>query len=193
MAERLSKVARESNVGINTLVEFLQNAGEDISTNPNTRLSDEQYAKVAKKFSSDGEAKRDANKIDLKSSRKEKKVIAIEEPQEEIFKPARESSPVQGPKVLGKIDLNPKPAQKPAPKQVVEQKPAQEQKPVVEQKPVQEPVKQPEVKVEKPVKQEYNQPKGDNSAQGQVKVIGTIDLDALNQRTRPPKKSKQEK
>ena len=77
MADRLSKVAREFNVGINTLIEFLRNKGEEVSSNPNTKLTDEQYAILAKQFSSDGEVKRESNKVDLKNSRKEKKVIAM--------------------------------------------------------------------------------------------------------------------
>jgi len=36
MAERLSKVARNLNVGINTLVEFLHKKGITVEANPNT-------------------------------------------------------------------------------------------------------------------------------------------------------------
>ena len=178
MADRLSKVAREFNVGINTLIEFLRNKGEEVSSNPNTRLTDEQYAILAKQFSSDGEVKRESNKVDLKNSRKEKKVVAIDEAEQAVFKPVKDTVAERGPKVLGKIDLNPKP------KQVVASTPAPKAEPKVEV------VEKVQV-VEKPVVEKYDD--SDNSSVNQVKVIGTIDLDALNQRTRPPKKSKQEK
>ena len=174
MAERLSKVAREFNVGINTLIEFLRNKGEEISSNPNTKLTDEQYAVLAKQFSSDGEVKRESNKVDLKNSRKEKMVVAIDETEQPVFKSVKETVAERGPKVLGKIDLNPKP------KQVVTSAPAPKAE-VVEKVQV----------VEKPAVEKYDD--SDSSSVNQVKVIGTIDLDALNQRTRPPKKSKQEK
>ena len=178
MADRLSKVAREFNVGINTLIEFLRNKGEEVSSNPNTRLTDEQYAILAKQFSSDGEVKRESNKVDLKNSRKEKMVVAIDEAEQAVFKPVKDTVAERGPKVLGKIDLNPKP------KQVVASTPAPKAEPKVEV------VEKVQV-VEKPVVEKYDD--SDNSSVNQVKVIGTIDLDALNQRTRPPKKSKQEK
>ena len=131
MADRLSKVARELNVGINTLIEFLRNKGEEVSSNPNTRLTDEQYAMVAKQFSSDGEVKRESKKVDLKNSRKEKKVVAIEEAEQEVFKPVSDTVIERGPKVLGKIDLNPKPAKKheapkPEPKAEVKSEPVAE-------------------------------------------------------------------
>ncbi len=188
MAERLSKVARELNVGINTLIEFLHNKGEDVSSNPNTKLTDEQYAMVAKQFSSDSEVMRESKKFDLKNSRKEKKVVAIEESSQEVFKPVKENVPERGPKVVGKIDLNAKPVKsQQAPKAEAKPEPKSELKPEPKQQVVMsEPVAVPEVKVE----QKKEQP---DSSKNQVKVIGTIDLDALNQRTRPPKKSKQEK
>ncbi|MBE6334716.1 MAG: translation initiation factor IF-2 [Bacteroidales bacterium] len=188
MADRLSKVARELNVGINTLIEFLRNKGEEVSSNPNTRLTDEQYAMVAKQFSSDGEVKRESKKVDLKNSRKEKKVVAIEEAEQEVFKPVSDTVIERGPKVLGKIDLNPKPAKK-------HEAPKPEPKAEVKSEPVSEKA---EVKVEPKVEQKP-EPKVEDShvvadnSKSQVKVVGTIDLDALNQRTRPPKKSKQEK
>ena len=36
---RLSKLAREFNVGIHTIVEFLQKKGFDIDSNPNNKVS----------------------------------------------------------------------------------------------------------------------------------------------------------
>ena len=44
MAVRLSKVAREFNVGLSTIVEFLHNKGSKISSDPNAKLTDEEYA-----------------------------------------------------------------------------------------------------------------------------------------------------
>ena len=38
VVKRLSKVARELNVGISTIVEFLGSQGKEVSSNPNTKL-----------------------------------------------------------------------------------------------------------------------------------------------------------
>ena len=39
--KRLSKVARELNVGISTIVEFLGSQGKEVSANPNTKIDEE--------------------------------------------------------------------------------------------------------------------------------------------------------
>ena len=41
--KRLSKVARELNVGISTIVDFLNNEGKEVSSNPNTKIDEELY------------------------------------------------------------------------------------------------------------------------------------------------------
>ena len=41
------------NVGIATVVEFLQKKGYTVEANPNTKISEEQYAVLVKEFSTD--------------------------------------------------------------------------------------------------------------------------------------------
>ena len=53
MSIRLNKVARDLNVGIQTAVEFLQKKGFTVEANPNTKITDEQYALLVKEFSKD--------------------------------------------------------------------------------------------------------------------------------------------
>lgn len=53
MTIRLNKVTRDLNVGISTVVEFLQKKGFVVETNPNTKISEEQYALLVKEFSTD--------------------------------------------------------------------------------------------------------------------------------------------
>ena len=69
MAVRLSKVAREFNVGLSTIVDYLQEKGIKISSDPNAKLTDDQYSLVAKEFSTDSEAKKESNRVDLKNTR----------------------------------------------------------------------------------------------------------------------------
>ena len=53
MTIRLNKVTRDLNVGIATVVEFLQKKGYTVEANPNTKISEEQYAVLVKEFSTD--------------------------------------------------------------------------------------------------------------------------------------------
>ena len=43
VVNRLSKVARELNVGISTIVEFLGSQGKEVSSNPNTKIGQDLY------------------------------------------------------------------------------------------------------------------------------------------------------
>ena len=49
----LNKVTRDLNVGIATVVEFLQKKGYTVEANPNTKITEEQYAMLVKEFSTD--------------------------------------------------------------------------------------------------------------------------------------------
>ena len=50
---RLGKAAGELNVGISTLVDFLSSNGVEIDTNPNTKLTPEQYDMLRTEFAAD--------------------------------------------------------------------------------------------------------------------------------------------
>jgi len=50
---RLSKVAKELNVGIHNIVEFLETHGQAIESNPNTKIDDIQYDLLLKEFQSE--------------------------------------------------------------------------------------------------------------------------------------------
>ena len=56
----MSKIAREFNVGINTIVEFLHKKGYDIDSNPNTKVTDEIYDILVEEYSSDFTAKKES-------------------------------------------------------------------------------------------------------------------------------------
>ncbi|MFA5329244.1 MAG: translation initiation factor IF-2 [Prolixibacteraceae bacterium] len=259
--KRLSKVARDFNVGISTIVEFLHKKGFDIDTNPNNKISDDAFHLLEKEYKGDVSLKKESEMINLKSHRGAKESLSLDdvkdtghkhfdddyeeeeviikghttkkveptqhfeprparhEPKEEAFVIARpEVEPV---KVVGKIDLDNLNAWKKKEEPVVpEEKPKEvHHKPVSEAKPKQESpaaaeeVKvQKEHKVEKPVesavpevKEEQVQPDSETDRFSsdvvttnvpkveEVKVVGRIDLDLLNQKTRPAKKSKKQK
>ena len=58
MTIRLNKVTRDLNVGITTVVEFLQKKGYTIEASPNAKITEEQYAVLVKEFSTDKNLKR---------------------------------------------------------------------------------------------------------------------------------------
>ncbi len=202
MAVRLNKVAREFNVGLATIVEFLHAKGVQISSDPNAKLTDEEYALVAKEFSSDSEVKKASSMVDLKNTRKKKETVTIDNKgniqeinEEEQFISIKDEVKLENKiKVVDHIDLNP--VQKPV-KEEVKEKTITETAETADKEEAPQPDRAthetaaaqntPDVPAEEePFK--IHQP-----AVKDVKVVGTIDLDSINQRTRPPKKSKQEK
>lgn len=74
---RLSKVARELNVGITTLVDFLNKQGFKISTDPNTKIEADMYDLLEKQFKKDHEARIEADKVNLRHHRTKNEAITI--------------------------------------------------------------------------------------------------------------------
>ena len=68
MAEiRLSKLIKQFNIGLDTLVDFLNSQGAGIeNANPNMKVSDEYMGELHKKFGKDLELKEAAEKVDVK-------------------------------------------------------------------------------------------------------------------------------
>ncbi|NJK94202.1 MAG: hypothetical protein HC905_04035 [Bacteroidales bacterium] len=59
---RLSKLAREFNVGISTIVDFLKKKGHTVDPNPNTKVAPELFDVLSKEYSSDINAKKGIGK-----------------------------------------------------------------------------------------------------------------------------------
>ena len=76
---RLSKVARELNVGITTLVDFLHKQGHKISTDPNTKIEADVHELLEKQFRKDHEARIEADKVNLRHHRAKNEAISIED------------------------------------------------------------------------------------------------------------------
>ncbi len=246
MSVRLNKVVRELNVGIDTVVGFLQKKGIEIDSDPNAKISDEQYNLLIKEFAPDKILKKESDNISIE---RQKRPVVAEKPATPAPTVAPEAAK---PRILRTIDLNSKPsttkpteqARKEEPAKTVVEQPKQEPKqepkqapapapapqqeqpkqapkqeekkePVVEVKeaPVEkkpEPKVAPEVKAtpeQKPapeVKKEEAAPATEESknevftlgsvaAAPKPQVLGRIDLDSINQQTRPKKKSKEER
>ncbi len=68
---RLSKVAKEFNIGINTVVDFLSKKGFDIGNNPNTKIPPEAYEMLLQEFQSEKKLKEDVLKSGLNIAKRE--------------------------------------------------------------------------------------------------------------------------
>jgi len=96
MRTKISKIAKDLNVGVGTAAEFLRKHNIDVDNNPNYRIDDDAVELLTQEFSSDKADK--VKSIDRTNSRREgKKKNSGSEPA---------VSAMPGLKVLGKIDLD---------------------------------------------------------------------------------------
>ncbi len=78
-AQRLSKLAKEFNVGIQTIVEFLHKKGISVDANPNTKVPEDVCQLLEKEYKGDVKVKRDAEQITLRQQRPRKEVITLDD------------------------------------------------------------------------------------------------------------------
>ncbi|MCQ2300329.1 MAG: translation initiation factor IF-2 [Bacteroidales bacterium] len=179
---RLNKAAKEFNVGIQTIIEDLGKKGHKIDSNPNTRLTAEQYEIIASKYQADRAAKESADKIEIVGG--ESVVIDANKMAEEARKNNEDEQVVI---------RNVAPAK--AKEAVSEPSPAPAPKPAEE--PIAEPVAAPEPEVKKePIvisSSVAGSKEGSQAFNAEVRIVDKIDLSSLNTKVRPDKKSAAEK
>ncbi len=172
---RLGKAAGELNVGISTLVEFLDSKGVKIDSNPNTKLEGEHFELLSTEFAAD---------FSLKE--KTKQVIPAREKRETISLRDQREDEVP---VKEKVEESPEVA--------VVETPTPVPTPEIEKEDKVE-VVVPEPKVEKTETEKPEVPKEpevqvSEESTSDVRVVGKIDLDSINSKTRPSKKTQEEK
>ena len=86
--KRLSKIAREFNVGINTLVDYLSTKGVEIESKPNTKIEPDVYNLLLEEFQSEKSAKEESKKVTIGQEKRE--TITLDEVEEVVEKPAEE-------------------------------------------------------------------------------------------------------
>ncbi|MDE5688846.1 MAG: translation initiation factor IF-2 N-terminal domain-containing protein, partial [Paramuribaculum sp.] len=150
---KISKAAIDLNVAVPTIIEFLRKKGITVDDSPNARIDDEVYDILVKEYKPDRALKSKSEQIS--ADRQAAKAKAAPARPEEI-KIAPAVAP--GPKVVGKIDLNPsKPAEKPEEKPAAAPAPKAEEKP--EPKPVEKPAEKPEAAPAPKAEEKPAQPK----------------------------------
>lgn len=140
---RLGQIARKLNVGTATIVESLAKKGYEVENNPNSKINMDQVAMLEKEFKSSALEKEEASHLSIgkrhepvslepETPKQEKApeptpapvhkeepkptpapVVKQEEPQPEKITP--DAPKLEGIKILGKIDLDRKPAPTPTP------------------------------------------------------------------------------
>ena len=162
---RLSKVAREFNLGVDSIVEFLASKGIEVERKPNTKLEPEQYALVRANFADEKAAKE-------KAKQKSKTLLEMEALAVDSKRKAEEES----------APAEPAPAPAPAP--------APEPAPTPEPEPTPEPVAEEPAPIEPeaPTKEEEKaEPEAAKEEKASpVKVVGKVDLESVA----PKRKSK---
>ena len=93
MAIKLIKACKELNIGMSTAVEFLGKQGVEISTDPNLRIDDDVYMKLAKEFNKDMALKMEAERQQQQRQERDiQKVLTLDSAQEEADKKAAEAA-----------------------------------------------------------------------------------------------------
>ena len=167
MAEiRLNKLTRQFNIGLQTLVDFLNEKGAGVELNPNAKVSDEFLPAIEKKFGDDLKAKQEAEKRDIKMKEIIERNTRKQQTEEDEFEPERETiikntsladnfvRPEPKPEPKPEPAPEPEPVREPAPEPEPAPAPVVEVKPAPAPEPVAEPVAEARPKPETPAEPE---------------------------------------
>ncbi len=155
---RLSKVAKEFNLSLGKIVEFLGSKGVKVDSNPNGKIGDSEYKLLLKEFSSDKSAREEAENVSQNIIKVKRETIVLDDVK------AKKQKDEDADEVMIK-DLT-------IPKKIIEYEISKEEKVVTLIEKQLEPKIQTIETVDRP------------------KVIGKLDLDAMNLKTKPTKKNK---
>ncbi|MCD8206950.1 MAG: translation initiation factor IF-2 [Bacteroidales bacterium] len=180
MAEiRLSKLTKQFNIGLSTLMEFLESKGVAVESNPNAKISDELVPAIEAKFGEEKKLKQDSEKVSIKLKEiidGTKKRSGDEEDDREIFIGTTQIGKSAEAKSATAQESVPRPAA-PAPKEEPAAPKPVAQKPVAQSEeptPAPAPAPKPDVPKEEPVAKTEPAPAPVETAG--PKVVGKIDL-----------------
>ena len=219
MAIKLIKACKELNIGMSTAVEFCAKQGKEIDTDPNVRIDDDLYLLLAKEFNKDMAVKMEAERqAQQRQERDMTQTLKVEEPAPE---PEHIPTEIPQPKVVGKIELDAERKAREAAEAEDARKKGEAAKQAEARRKAAEEAEKARLKKEEEERQkatvvtaakevethkttekqkitaEPNKPEiftlHKPQPVTQPKVVGKIDLSAINQATHPGKKSKEEK
>ena len=182
---RLSKAAKEFNVGKDTIVEFLTKKGFTVDPSPNTKLTADMYALLVKEYQGEKDVKNEAKKlgnlsykggsVSVDSALQSPKAAEEEDHDEVIIRTNTISSPT-------------KKTAKPAPETPKEE--VKKEEPKKEEKPVETPA-EPQPKKVAPKAEDKKEEKADTGSS--LKILGKIDLEPKPHEKKEKKAEKVEK
>lgn len=179
-AQRLGKAAGELNVGISTIVEFLNSKGVSIDMNPNSKLEPEQYEMLRTQFAADQNLKEQSKLSAVKREKRETITLRDVKTEDTVVEDEDDFDS----NVLERVKAQPVTVPKP-----VAETPAPEAKEIVPEVPK---AAEPEVVAPTPAAEPEAAPSDVADTSTGPQVIGKIDLDKLNTRTRPDKRKKED-
>ncbi len=169
MAEiRLSKLTKQFNIGLQTLVDFLKEKGAEVEMNPNAKISDSYLPAIESKFGDEQKLKQDSEKVAIKL----KEIIEMGAKK----KAPEEDSEANVKEVIIKSNLS---SEAPAGQPAAQPVPAEEKPAVKESKAEEKPAPAPEAPEEPQV--------------GHLKIIGEIDLSQFDRKPKPKENKPEEK
>ena len=153
---RLSQAARKLNVGRSTIVDFLSDKGFEVDSSPNSKISGEQYAMLAKEFAASASEKEEASHLTIGTKHAEEPLPNTPE----VLTPAprKEDDNIPAKNVTPAPEL-PIPQPESASKTAEEKEESKTETPKAQKKPAKRP------------------PKKEESKEPGLKVVGKIDLD----------------
>ncbi len=99
---KISKVAKDLNVALPTVVDFLRGKNITIDDNPNARIEDDVVDLLVKEFKNDKDQKTKSEQFSSERMQQREKTKPASRPVDEI----KISSEINKPKILGKIELD---------------------------------------------------------------------------------------
>ena len=183
---RLNKAAKELNVGIPTLVEYLAKKGHKIDANPNAKLTMEQYALLATAFQAERQVKENADRIEISTGSS----VTIE-----ATEAGQGDAHDYGDEVIIKNFNTPNTKETLKQEEPKTEEP-QKQEAKAETPAVEEPKPEPAApKFETKVLRTSvaGTKEGKNAFDAEVRIVDKIDLSSINSRMRPSKQSKNDK
>ena len=183
-SKRLAQIAGELNVGIPHLIEHLQSNNIEVDARPNAKVSPEGYELLLEKFSSDKKVKEESEKIIQLKRESEIDEIneVLESPEETVKETLKEESAETETRNKRELSVD-------KTKDIEIDTEVQVEDVKAESKKAEEEVVEKEDSLKEEIKTETKE-KEDSS---KPKIVGKIDLNSINTKTKPDSKSKKEK
>lgn len=178
---RLSKAAKEFNVGLPTVVEFLAKKGINIEARPNTKIEADAYQLLMDEFAPDRAKKQQSN--ELSQTKVVRETITLDDQKKVKAENNQDQEEILIKNVGGMVE--PEAVEKPA-----KVEPPVEKKKAEEPAPSPAPAPEPEAKPE-PKEEKKKEDKTVTPREGGPNVVGKIDLTSIKS-NRPKKKSEKD-